>query len=115
MNGTATLHIALQWSGVERDDKVITQSLTFIATANAISYTGAHPVFLDVDKETMGLLPAAVEAWLNENVELRPFSPSPLLPLFHSSTLPLSSSAFQQTHQPPNSRLRPHAHLRPPG
>ena len=71
MNGTAALHIALQLSGVERDDEVITQALTFIATANAISYTGAHPVFLDVDKETMGLSPAAVEAWLKENVEMR--------------------------------------------
>ena len=53
MNGTSALHIALQLSGVQRDDEVITQALTFIATANAISYTGAHPVFLDVDKETM--------------------------------------------------------------
>jgi dTDP-4-amino-4,6-dideoxygalactose transaminase len=71
MNGTAALHIALQLSGVERGDEVITQALTFIATANAISYTGAHPVFLDVDRETMGLSPDAVEAWLKENVELR--------------------------------------------
>lgn len=71
MNGTAALHIALQLAGVQRDDEVITQALTFIATANAISYTGAHPVFLDVDKETMGLSPAAVEAWLEANVEMR--------------------------------------------
>jgi len=71
MNGTSALHIALQLSGVQRDDEVITQALTFIATANAISYTGAHPVFLDVDKETMGLSPSAVEAWLEENVEMR--------------------------------------------
>lgn len=75
MNGTAALHIALQLSGVKRDDEVITQALTFIATANAISYTGAHPVFLDVDKETMGLSPAAVEAWLKENVEMREITP----------------------------------------
>ncbi|MCK9220802.1 MAG: LegC family aminotransferase [Bacteroidales bacterium] len=71
MNGTSALHIALQLSGVQRDDEVITQALTFIATANAISYTGAYPVFLDVDKETMGLSPSAVEAWLAENVEMR--------------------------------------------
>jgi dTDP-4-amino-4,6-dideoxygalactose transaminase len=80
MNGTAALHIALQLAGVERDDEVITQALTFIATANAISYTGAHPVYLDVDKETMGLSPAAVEAWLQENVEMREVAPSPTLP-----------------------------------
>jgi len=72
MNGTSALHIALQLSGVQRDDEVITQSLTFIATSNAISYTGAHPVFLDVDRDTMGLSPAAVEAWLSENVVMKP-------------------------------------------
>ena len=75
MNGTAALHIALHLSGVQRDDEVITQALTFIATANAISYTGAHPVFLDVDRETMGLSPSAVEAWLKENVEMRRGTP----------------------------------------
>lgn len=76
VNGTAALHIALQLAGVQRNDEVITQALTFIATANAISYTGAQPVFLDVDKDTMGLSPAAVEAWLTENTEMREAAPS---------------------------------------
>jgi aminotransferase in exopolysaccharide biosynthesis len=71
MNGTSALHIALLLAGVQRDDEVITQALTFIATANAISYTGANPVFIDVDKETMGLSPSALEAWLLENAEMR--------------------------------------------
>jgi dTDP-4-amino-4,6-dideoxygalactose transaminase len=71
MNGTAALHIALQLAGVQRDDEVLTQALTFIATANAISYTGAHPVFLDVDRKTLGLSPAAVETWLEQNAEMR--------------------------------------------
>ncbi|HEY9113231.1 MAG TPA: LegC family aminotransferase [Bacteroidales bacterium] len=71
MNGTSALHIALQLAGVERGDEVLTQSLTFIATANAINYTGAKPVFLDVDKETLGLSPSSVKAWLEENVEMR--------------------------------------------
>ena len=74
MNGTAALHIALKLAGVQRDDEVLTQALTFIATANAISYTGAHPVFLDVDRETLGLSPAAVESWLEQNVEMRELS-----------------------------------------
>ena len=74
------MHIALQLAGVQRDDEVITQALTFIATANAISYTGAQPVFLDVDQETMGLSPSAVEAWLKENVEMREVTSSPLAP-----------------------------------
>jgi dTDP-4-amino-4,6-dideoxygalactose transaminase len=45
VNGTAALHIAMVVAGVERGDEVITQALTFIATCNAISYIGAHPVF----------------------------------------------------------------------
>ena len=71
MNGTAALHVALQLSGVRRDDEVITQSLTFIATANAITYTGAKPFFLDVDRETMGLSPDSVARWLSDNAEMR--------------------------------------------
>jgi aminotransferase in exopolysaccharide biosynthesis len=57
VNGTAALHIALLLSGVKRLDEVITQPLTFVATANAITYVGAKPVFIDVDKDTMGLSP----------------------------------------------------------
>ena len=71
VNGTSALHIALLLAGVRREDEVLTQALTFIATANAISYTGAQPVFLDVDKDTLGLSPAAVEKWLSENAEIR--------------------------------------------
>ena len=64
VNGTAALHISLILAGVERDDEVITQPLTFIATANAISYIGAKPIFLDVDLDTMGLSPKAVREFL---------------------------------------------------
>lgn len=71
MNGTAALHIALQLASVQREDEVLTQALTFVATANAISYTGAQPVFLDVDRDTLGLSPKAVKAWLQQNAELR--------------------------------------------
>lgn len=71
VNGTNALHMALILVGVERDDEVLTQALTFIATCNAISYIGAHPVFIDVDKETMGLSPEALETWLKENAEIK--------------------------------------------
>jgi aminotransferase in exopolysaccharide biosynthesis len=71
VNGTNALHLALVLLGVERDDEVLTQSLTFIATANAISYIGAHPVFIDVDKETMGLSPEKMEIWLKENAIIK--------------------------------------------
>ncbi len=71
VSGTNALHMAMMLAGVERDDEVLTQALTFIATCNAISYIGAHPVFIDVDMDTMGLSPKAMEGWLEENAELR--------------------------------------------
>lgn len=71
VSGTNALHMAMMLAGVERDDEVLTQALTFIATCNAISYIGAHPVFIDVDRDTMGLSPAAMERWLDEHAELR--------------------------------------------
>lgn len=71
VSGTNALHMAMMLVGVERDDEVLTQALTFIATCNAISYIGAHPVFIDVDKTTMGLSPDALKAWLMKNVEIR--------------------------------------------
>lgn len=71
VNGTNALHMALLLVGVEHDDEVISQALTFVATANAISYIGAHPVFLDVDKDTMGLSPVSLRKWLEESTEIR--------------------------------------------
>jgi aminotransferase in exopolysaccharide biosynthesis len=71
VSGTNALHMALMLAGVERDNEVLTQALTFIATCNAISYIGAHPVFIDVDKQTMGLSPDAVKAWLTAHAEVR--------------------------------------------
>ena len=69
VNGTAALHAALVVAGVTAGDEVITQPLTFVATANAISYCGAQPVFLDVDRDTMGLSPDALRAFLEEHTE----------------------------------------------
>lgn len=71
VSGTNALHMSLMLAGVERDDEVLTQALTFIATCNALSYIGAHPVFLDVDRSTMGLSPDAMKAWLARNAEIR--------------------------------------------
>lgn len=71
VSGTNALHIALLLAGVKRDDEVLTQALTFIATCNALSYIGAHPVFLDVDRSTMGLSPDAMKEWLHKNAEVR--------------------------------------------
>jgi perosamine synthetase len=71
VNGTSGLQIALRLSGVVAGDEVLTQALTFIATINAIIYNGASPVFLDVDIDTMGLSPDAVENFLEQFGELR--------------------------------------------
>jgi len=71
VNGTNALQVALRLVGVERDCEVLTQSLTFVATCNAIAYLGAHPVFVDVDRETMGLSPDALEEFLEEFGERR--------------------------------------------
>lgn len=71
VNGTAALQIALQLAGVRHGDEVITQSVSFIAICNAISYTGAKPVFVDVDLDTMGMSPDALDSFLRQNSTLR--------------------------------------------
>jgi len=71
VSGTNALHMALLIAGVKSDDEVLTQSLTFIATCNALSYIGAYPVFIDVDLFTMGLSPDAMKEWLFKNAEVR--------------------------------------------
>ncbi|MCX8489929.1 MAG: LegC family aminotransferase [Cyclobacteriaceae bacterium] len=67
VNGTAALHLSLLVAGVNRNDLVISQALTFVATCNAINYVGAEPVFVDVDLDTMGISPKALETWLERN------------------------------------------------
>ena len=71
VNGTAALHVALQLVGVKADDEVISQALTFIATCNALSYAGAHPVFVDVDRDTLGMSPGALRQFLTQHAEVR--------------------------------------------
>lgn len=69
VNGTAALHIALLLAGVEKDNEVLTQPLTFVATCNAIRYSGAHPVFIDVDLNTLSLSPEKLLDFLEKNTE----------------------------------------------
>lgn len=71
VNGTAALQVALRLAGVGSGEEVLTQGLTFVATANAITYNNAFPVFLDVDLDTMGLSPQAVSDFLDQHAELR--------------------------------------------
>jgi dTDP-4-amino-4,6-dideoxygalactose transaminase len=60
-SGTAALHVALQILGVGRGDEVLTSTLTFAATANAIAYVGAQPVFIDSDRPTWNMDPALLQ------------------------------------------------------
>lgn len=71
VSGTNALHMSLMLVGVERGDEVLTQALTFVATCNALSYIGAHPVFIDVDIDTLGLSPSAVKLWLAANAVVK--------------------------------------------
>ena len=71
VNGTNALHLSLILAGVEEGDEVLTQSLTFVATANAIKYCNAIPNFVDVDEDTLGLSPSKLETYLNNIAELR--------------------------------------------
>ncbi|MBN8589323.1 MAG: LegC family aminotransferase [Rhodothermia bacterium] len=68
-NGTVALHLALVVAGVTNHDEVITQPLTFVATANAIKHAGGIPVFVDVDKDTMGMSPAFLKEFLENQTE----------------------------------------------
>ena len=64
VSGTAALHLALLTSGLRPGDEVLTQSLTFVATCNAISYCVAAPIFIDVDSDTLGICPDSLESFL---------------------------------------------------
>ncbi|MCK5541280.1 MAG: LegC family aminotransferase [Desulfobacterales bacterium] len=69
VNGTTALQLALKIAGVREGHEVITQPLTFVATANAIVHNNANPVFVDVNKETLGLCPDALSRFLDQNAE----------------------------------------------
>ena len=64
VNGTSALHLALKVAGVEADDEVLLPSATFVATANAVSYIGAHPHFVDCDERNLGIDVEKLEKYL---------------------------------------------------
>lgn len=71
VNGTSALHMGLLMADVAHDDEVLTQSLTFIATCNAISYVGAKPVFIDVERTSLGMSPDSLSDYLKNCSEQR--------------------------------------------
>jgi perosamine synthetase len=72
VNGTAALHICLKLVGVEKEDEVLLPALTFVATANAVTYCGAIPHFVDSEEKTLGLDPHKLFAYLEEIADVRP-------------------------------------------
>tara|TARA_Y100000768_G_C23988007_1_gene690192 strand:- start:3188 stop:4327 length:1140 start_codon:yes stop_codon:yes gene_type:complete len=70
-NGTSALHISLILAGVEKNNEVITQPLNFVACCNAISYCNADPIFIDVDRDTMGLSPSSLKSFLENNTSIK--------------------------------------------
>jgi aminotransferase in exopolysaccharide biosynthesis len=71
VNGTVALQVALITVGVQPGDEVVTQPLTFVATANAIRHCSADPVFVDVERSTLGMSPDALESFLQDHGEKR--------------------------------------------
>jgi perosamine synthetase len=71
VNGTAALHACLMILDVQHDDEVLLPALTFVATANAVTYCGAVPHFVDVAEDTLGVDPVALRAHLEDVAELR--------------------------------------------
>ncbi len=71
VNGTSALHLSMILAGVEDKDEVLSQSLTFIATCNAISYLKATPVFIDIDKDTLGMSPSSLLNFLEQYSEIK--------------------------------------------
>ncbi len=71
VNCTSAIHLSLLLAGVEEEDEVVTQSFNFIAGANAISYCKAHPVFVDIDKDSLTLSPTKLKDFLEANYEIR--------------------------------------------
>ena len=68
-SGTAALHVALLSCGIGEGDEVITTPFTFIASGNSILYTGAKPVFADIDLKTYTLDPSSIESLITENTK----------------------------------------------
>ena len=71
INGTSALHICLLLAGVKAQTEVLTQSLSFVATSNAIKYCGAEPIFIDVAENTLGMCPNSLASFLKQNAEIR--------------------------------------------
>ena len=102
-SGTSALHVAMQMLGCSRGDEVITTPFTFIATSWAIVYTGARPVFVDIDEATMNLDPRLIgpafsprtKAVMPVHLYGHPFAIDPILAACRQHDVPLVEDAAQ--------------------
>jgi len=69
-SGTSALHLVLHALGVESGEEVLVPSLSFVATANAVSHCGAVPHFVDIEKETLGICPERLRTYLSDHVRM---------------------------------------------
>jgi len=102
-SGTSALHLALLAAGIRPGDEVITVSCTFVATVAAIDYTGARPVFVDVDPQTLNMDPSQVEAVITDRTKAilpvhlhgQPADMDPILEIAHRHGLRVIEDAAQ--------------------
>ncbi|BBM87739.1 LegC family aminotransferase [Candidatus Uabimicrobium amorphum] len=71
VNGTCALQVALRVCGVKNDEEVLIPALTFIATANAVHYLGAKPIFVDSERRYLGMCPSTLQQFLQENTYIK--------------------------------------------
>ncbi len=93
-SGSASLHLALKLCGVTTGDYVICQSLTFVATANAVMYQGATPIFVDSEDETWGMDPALMEKAILHCISLEK-KPKAIIPV-HLYGMPVKINEITQ-------------------
>ena len=80
-SGTAAIHLALVALGVERGDEVIVQDFTFCASANPVIYQGAHPVFVDSERDTWNLDPDLLEQAVEDRIKQTGRKPKAIIPV----------------------------------
>jgi dTDP-4-amino-4,6-dideoxygalactose transaminase len=102
-SGTSALHLAMRCLGIGPGDEVITVPMTFVATAWAISYTGARPVFVDIDRERRTMDPARLEAAITPRTKAilpvhlfgQPANMEPILYIAGQHKIPVIEDAAQ--------------------
>lgn len=96
-NGTTALHLALLSLGIGEGDEIIVPDLTFVATANAVAYTGATPVFVDVDRQTWNIDASKIQEKITERTKA--------IIVVHLYGLPCDMDAIENVVKPYNLKI----------